>query len=218
MEPSQETRLLEKQKSKIIALAQKQAQHERSIRHLTEQLQSQSNRIHVSGQVIETLKNSRNDLQNQLSEARTRSDSLLSDKLVMGCMLKYFEGRVQKLENEQQVILPITVNNEVKLPITIIQSPPSNPITTPSSSNVSSNVMFSLTPAQLKYLIVGGLFGMETGGIVFETPCSRPSVVVKKVVKKTFAKVFGKKKTKKTAYRTCIGVAEPFPLPAQGVV
>ena len=84
MEPSQETQL----KRKIITLAQKQAEQERSIQHLTEQLQSQRNRIHVSGQLIETLKNSRNDLQNKLSNAQTRTQSLLIDKLVMGCMLK----------------------------------------------------------------------------------------------------------------------------------
>lgn len=213
MEPSQETRLLEEQKSKIIALAQKQVQHERSIRHLTEQLQSQSNRIHVSGQVIETLKNSRNDLQNQLSHAQSRTESLLSNKLVMGCMLKYFEGRVQKLEDEQHVSLPIHITNEVRLPITI-QAPTPAPVPV----SASSDVIFSLTSAQVKYLVYGSLVGMEATGMVLNTPCARPSVMAKKVVKKTFAKVFGKKKTKKTAYRTCIGVAKPFPVPAQGVV
>ena len=150
-------------------------------------------------------------LTKELSEARTRTESLLSDKLVMGCMLQYFEGRVQKLEDEQHVSLPIHIVNEVRLPITI-QAPAPAPV------SASSDVIFSLTAAQLKYLFYGSLVGMETTGMVLNTPCVRPSVMAKKVVKKTFAKVFGKKKTKKTAYRTCIGVAEPFPLPPAQVV
>lgn len=195
------------------------------IRHQRENTQTIAHLRNIAVQQRDSI-NEKNafitSLTHELSHAQSRTESLLRNKLVMGCMLKYFEGRVQKLEDEQHVSLPITVNNEVKLPITIIQSspPPSNPITTPSSSNVSSNVMFSLTPAQLKYLIVGGLFGMETGGILLETPCSRPSVMAKKVVKKTFAKVFGKNKTTstKTKYTTCVGIPESFPVPAQGVV
>ena len=186
------------------------------IRHQRENTQTIAHLRNIAVQQRDSI-NEKNafitSLTNQLSLAQIRTESLLSDKLVMGCMLKYFEGRVQKLEDEQHVSLPIHITNEVRLPITI-QAPASAGAPVASSSDV----IFSLTAAQLKYLLYGSLVGMEATGMVLNTSCVRPSVMAKKVVKKTFAKVFGKKKTKKTAYRTCIGVAEPFPLPPAQVV
>ena len=186
------------------------------IRHQRENTQTIAHLRNIAVQQRDSI-NEKNafitSLTNELSLAQSRSESLLSDKLVMGCMIKYFEGRVQKLEDEQHVSLPIHITNEVRLPITI-QAPAPAPVPV----SASSDVIFSLTSAQVKYLVYGSLVGMEATGMVLNTPCARPSVMAKKVVKKTFAKVFGKKKTKKTAYRTCIGVAKPFPVPAQGVV
>ena len=139
-------------------------------------------------------------LSNELQDQKVISENLATEKLLMGCVIQFFENRVQQMEDEN-VIVPLHVN---------IQAPPLNTVGPPPSSDVT----FSLTPVQVKYLVYGALAGLETGGMIFGTPCSRPSIITKKMVKKTVSKLFGKKKT---VYQNCVGVPEKLP-PAPAAV